>query len=204
IGNVNVFDSGAGTTIRGQTLTPEDFQVQAVSNGYQTIVMNQQPVFPLGPIVDVVGGRLTIDGDGQPTDGDTLTVVGSAMNDVVTINNSRISVNNTFPFNYTAANLSSINVKGLDGDDSVAIDSSGGAVRVRVTYDGGAGRDALRFSGGTATADSYTPGPSAGQGTSQLVIGGVTQTVSFSNLEPVVDLVAGSLTVNGTNGDNAI
>src|SRR4029079_18711709 len=31
-----------------------------------------------------------------------------------------------------------------------------------------------------------------------------TQTVSFQNLEPVIDLVAGPLVVNATNADNAI
>ncbi len=36
------------------------------------------------------------------------------------------------------------------------------------------------------------------------MIGGVTQVVRFSGLEPVIDLVAGPLTVNGTNANNAI
>src|SRR5205807_7190865 len=52
IGIIDVFGNGGGTTITGQGNTPEDFEVQPVANGYQTIVMNQQPAFPLSPIID--------------------------------------------------------------------------------------------------------------------------------------------------------
>ena len=36
------------------------------------------------------------------------------------------------------------------------------------------------------------------------VVGGATQTVTFANLAPVFDSLAGPLVVNGTNGNNAI
>src|SRR5207247_850393 len=48
------------------------------------------------------------------------------------------------------------------------------------------------------------PGPNIGEGTSTIIIAGVTQTVRFSSLEPVLDTVAGPLTVSGTAADNAI
>src|SRR5205807_8699900 len=113
-----VFGNGGGTTITGQGNTPEDFEVQPVANGYQTIVMNQQPAFPLSPIIDVLG-PLTIAGDGPTTDGDTLTVVGSSLNDSFTINKSQIGVNGATPFNYTAANFNAISFQGLAGNDAL-------------------------------------------------------------------------------------
>src|SRR6185369_7299530 len=79
-----------------------------------------------------------------------------------------------------------------------------GAISIPINFDGGDNADSLTLTGGTATSDTYTPGPNPGQGTSAIVIAGVTQTVTFTNLEPVVDLVAGPLAVNGSNADNAI
>jgi hypothetical protein len=92
----------------------------------------------------------------------------------------------------------------LDGNDTLTVGSSAQAVTAPISYDGGLGTDTLTLMGGTATADTYSPGPAPGSGTNTLVIGGVTEAVTFQNLEPVVDLVAGPLVVNGTNADNAI
>src|SRR6185295_15628780 len=84
-----------------------------------------------------------------------------------------------------------IAVTGDAGNDSVTIDSTLGALTIPVEFDGGSGSDLLILTGGTATSDTYTAGPNPGQGTSAIVIGGVTQTVTFASLEPVIDLVAG-------------
>lgn len=84
------------------------------------------------------------------------------------------------------------------------IDSTNGAIPIAITYDGGLDRDVLVLIGGTATSDIYSPGLNPGQGVSTIVIGGVAQTVDFSNIEPVIDLVAGPLVINGTPADNAI
>ena len=100
--------------------------------------------------------------------------------------------------------IESINVLGLAGSDALTVDSTNGAIPIPITFDGGESSDSLTLTGGTATSDIYTSGPNPGQGTSTIVIGGVTQTVRFSNLEPVIDLVAGPLVVNATNADNAI
>src|SRR5262249_17307925 len=97
----------------------------------------------------------------------------------------------------------SLFVQGRDGDDTLTVDSTA-AVPIPITYDGGAGKNTLTLSGGTATSDTYAPGPAAGAGTSRLIIGGATETVNFLNLAPVVDPVAGPLTVDGTNGNDAI
>ncbi len=62
----------------------------------------------------------------------------------------------------------------------------------------------LTLTGGTATENTYAIGPTVSEGTSTIVIGGVTQVVRFNALEPVIDLVAGPLVVVATNADNAI
>ena len=86
----------------------------------------------------------------------------------------------------------------------MTVDSTGGAVAIPITYDGGTGANSLTLSGGTATSDSFTPGPGVGAGTSQIVLGGITQTVSFLNLLPVLDTVSGPLTVSGNPSSNTI
>src|SRR5207253_1612586 len=74
-----------------------------------------------------------------------------------------------------------------------------------LVFDGGAGNNnSLTLQGGTATSDVYSPGPGTGQGTDVLAFGAAIETVHFSNLSPVVDLVAGPLTVNGTNHADSI
>ncbi len=97
-----------------------------------------------------------------------------------------------------------IDVQGLAGNDSLTVDSTNGAISIPINFDGGDDADSLTLTGGTATSDTYSPGPNPGQGTSAIVIGGVTQTVSFTNLEPVLDLVGGPLVVNATDAGNAI
>ena len=47
-------------------------------------------------------------------------------------------------------------------------------------------------------------GQTTGAGSDVQVYAAGTQEVTFANLAPVLDLVAGPLTVNGTNGNNAI
>lgn len=87
----------------------------------------------------------------------------------------------------------------------LVIDSGKGAIPAPITFDGGAGSgSSLVLQGGTAASDTYAPGPNGGQGVDTLVIGGVTETVSFVNLTPVYDSVAGDLTVTGTGGNDSI
>ena len=103
--------------------------------------------------------------------------------------------------------LASLSVLGGAGDDSLVVDDSAGAVAMTggVFFDGGSGNNKLVLLGTTAeTADIYTPGPGTGQGTDTMTVGGIAQKVSFANLAPVYDFVAGPLVVNGTNGDDAI
>ena len=84
------------------------------------------------------------------------------------------------------------------------MDSTNGAIPIPINYDGGNNADLLTLTGGTATANTYAVGPSISEGTSTIVIGGITQVVRFNALEPVIDLVAGPLVVVATSADNAI
>ncbi len=104
----------------------------------------------------------------------------------------------------SASGIEHIVVQGLGGNDSLTVDSANGAISIPITYHGGDNFDTLTLTGGVATSTINQVGPEVGDGTSTIVIGGVTQVVRFSGLEPVIDLVAGPLTVNGTNANNAI
>jgi hypothetical protein len=86
----------------------------------------------------------------------------------------------------------------------LTVKTANGAIADPISVDGGAASYSLVLTGGTATSDIYSVGPNPGQGTSTIVIGGVTQMVSFTGLEPVVDLVAGPLVINATAANNAI
>jgi len=124
---------------------------------------------------------------------------------------------NTDFYQYQLSTIDQINVFGFGGNDTLIVDSSNGLINVvnGIRYDGGGGSDGLQLlqtGGSPATSDTYTVGPNNGQGTSAIVGSGAagtafggTQMVWFENLEPVLDLVpAALLTVNATNGDNAI
>ncbi len=101
----------------------------------------------------------------------------------------------------------SVEVDGGLGNDTLTVDNSNGLVdeAYGIYFDGGPGQNSLILTGSTTVAsDTYTPGPGTGQGTDIQSAGRVTQIVSFANLAPVFDSVAGPLVVNGTNADNAI
>ena len=119
----------------------------------------------------------------------------------------------------TLATLGRLQINTLGGDDMVWVDvDNKDLITVPITFDGGTGSDLLTVRGKPAvdvnrvlvpftTNATYTPGPLGNQG--RLVEVGVgastkTMTIDFANLEPVVDLIPGILTVNGTNADNAI
>jgi hypothetical protein len=91
----------------------------------------------------------------------------------------------------------------------LVVDSTNGAVPMPVTFDGGTGDGSSLVLQGippeaTVTNHTYSPGPGTGQGTDTAKVNGVTETVSFVNLTPVYDSLPGALTVDGTNGDDAI
>ena len=99
-----------------------------------------------------------------------------------------------------------IRFEALAGNDTLTVDNSGGLITVPVIFHGGAGNDRLELVGSTAMdASEYTRGATSDAGVVVHTQGTTTQTISFTGLEPVLDLVpAAVLIVNGTGGDNAI
>lgn len=162
------------------------------------------------------GGTDAVGGGVAGLIGDTIRVLGTPGADIIslalnasghllaTINGLTTIFTNFIGGPIAASSVERIAVDGGGGADQLTVDSTNGAIPIFVSYDVGADSDSLVLTGGTATSNVYSPGPNPGQGTSTAVIGGVTQTVSFSNIEPLVDLVAGPLAVNATPADNAI
>lgn len=162
------------------------------------------------------GGTDNVGGGAGSSVGDTILVAGTAGVDTVnlsltatglllaTVNGVTTTYGNFIGGPIATSGIEQLLVQTVAGNDALTVDSVNGAVPVPITYDGGTNNDSLTLVGGTATSDTYTVGSTPDRGTSVIVIGGVTQTVGFLNIEPMVDLVAGPLTVVATNANNAI
>ncbi|HWB14006.1 MAG TPA: DUF4214 domain-containing protein [Pirellulales bacterium] len=144
---------------------------------------------------------------------DTILVQGTSGNDAINLaldasGNLVVTVNgvNTTYVGIGNTNVKQIEVDGGAGTNTLTVDSTNGPITVPIFFDGGTGSNALDLvdTANTATSDVYAPGPLPGQGTDTLTFAGGTETIHFANLTPVYDSVAGPLTVNGTNGDDAI
>jgi len=111
---------------------------------------------------------------------------------------------------YSINVLQQLIILGKNGNDRLTVDSSNGLINIPngIRFDGGDGYDSVRViqtGGDTQVSDAYSVGPALGMGSSKITGPSGTQTVYFQNLEPFLDLVpATTLTVNGTNADNAI
>ena len=166
----------------------------------------------LGTVFDftTVTNTFTVDPTGGTASIGGVTVNGTAGSDTITASvgtpatDTLVTVNSLLSVDIVTADTASLVVNGGTGNDDLLVNSTTAAVTIPITDDGGPGTDALTLVGNTATADTYTPGSRLGAGTDTLVIGGNTETVHFLNLAPIFDLVAGPLTVNGTNAANAI
>ena len=148
-------------------------------------------------------GVLQINGDTDfAGEDDTIKIVLDPNNPLLL----DVFLNSTTPVTQVPlASLTQINVNGLGGNDTLIVDSSNGGIPVPIAYDGGTGSNALTLQGGTALTDTYAPGPNVGSGTSTLTFtGGVTETIQFQNLAPVLDTVPGPLTVMGTTSNDVI
>ncbi len=153
-----------------------------------------------------IGGTFSIDPLGGSN---TVTVNGTAGNNVITAigdaTTPTVQVDGLKTASLVLADVSALAINGGAGNDKLTVDSSTAPFAIPITYDGGSGSNSLMLQGGTATGgDTYTPGPGVGAGMSKLVFAGGTESVNFLNLAPVLDLVGGTLVVNGTNADNAI
>lgn len=99
-------------------------------------------------------------------------------------------------------------ISGGNGDDQFAVTYTGGvSVGTRIlTIDGGAGTDSLTTAGGAAgAAVVYSAGASSGGGSIVTTAGPETQTINFTNLEPITDgSTAATLVINGSAAANTI
>jgi hypothetical protein len=198
-GTVNVLNTGA-VTVMGTAGQQNNLVVTSTATG-GSVQDNG-----LAPIVNVTTmGTFTV--AGTANDNDTVTLNGTGGNDSIVASGGSaapvVRINSLTPL-ALGANLSVLNIVETSGNNNLTVNSTAGAFPVPIDYNGGPGTSILTLVGGTATSDTYTPGPGTGMGTSVIVIGGVTQQVNFSSLTPVFDNVAGPLTVQGTNGNDAI
>ena len=127
---------------------------------------------------------------------------------MITATATTVTVTGRKAVTYSAANLETLEIDGLAGDDRLDVDNSTGLVALSAftKFDGGVGNDLLRLIGSTTVTSSvYNVGPGVGDGSSIHTLGATVQKVFFTNLEPVIDIVASAtLTVNATNSANSI
>ena len=109
--------------------------------------------------------------------------------------------------------VDSLTVDGLGGSDTLRIQNPAGDVFAPtggITYNGGTqgvgGSDVLENLGGTSASGTFTPGGTFGSGTvTHTTAAPVTQTISFTGLEPVIDTVAQTnFTINATAADDTV
>jgi len=166
--------------------------------------------FVVNPDYSAVG---SIDGG---TGANTLVVNGTSGNDTITVKRHgsylEIDVNDVVSL-YEVSNIQGLTIDGGGGDDVVTVDDSGGAIGfdngIGITVEGSASE--IVFTSGAVTADSdvIQVGPYASNGTSTITIGGVTQSVEFNAVTPVLgtlirDDVLGPLKVVATDAANAV
>jgi hypothetical protein len=150
----------------------------------------------------VLGGDDTLVIEGADGQGDRHTVTRPAVG-AVRVQDTLSGVVVT----ETSGALGRLQLNTLGGDDEVTVDVGGTAlITVPITFDGGANSDTLQVQGtptGGAVSATYRPGPAVTEGRLTWV-NAATMTVDIVNLEPVLDLVPGTLTVQGTDADNVI
>ncbi len=142
-------------------------------------------------------------------DADTFALVDDDANSQYRVSTSSAGAGRV-PIGFATASVEALRVLGGGGNDTLAVDNSGGLVEVPdgVFFDGGAGgSDSLQLSGTTAAATKYSPGPALQAGSITQTAGNAMQAITFVGLEPVLIQGTGSgdaLTVNGDDSNNTI
>jgi Ca2+-binding RTX toxin-like protein len=197
LGTVNVSANAAGLTVDG-TAGADSLTYTPTGAAAGTIA-----AAGLGTTLDFtsVGGTFTLDALGGMN---AITIDGTSAGDAIVATrgavNTSIQVGGFKAVTLVATDTQAVTVAGGGGDDTLAVNSTIGPVAFPITFDGGAGTNALSLTGGTAIADAYSP--SSGLSTLAFAVG--TETVQTVNTGTVLDAVAGPLTVNGTAAANAI
>ena len=160
-------------------------------------------------VITSAGDELIIEGfNSGVLVNDVFTVTNPTGASTVAVTHNNADAGAVTVTNTNAAGPGLLRVNGLGGNDSVTVNIGvDGLIATPIVFDGGAGRDTLIVTGtlpvGALSTVAYTPGPDISAGRLNYNSGGMT--IEFTNLEPVIDTtVATTLTVNGTNGDNAI
>ena len=110
------------------------------------------------------------------------------------------------------ADITKVDVSGLDGRDTLTIDNGNGLVAeiagLPISFDGGAGRDTLVLKGdpgGTSVTEVYTVGATSDSATLKNDNGTASQSISLTGLENIVDTSkAASLTINFDDNPNFV
>ncbi|MCA9061874.1 MAG: hypothetical protein KDA96_02415, partial [Planctomycetaceae bacterium] len=145
-------------------------------------------------------GVVTLDTGGGT---DQLVILGSDIDDAVTVTATSVTFDGML---VPLQHVEQIRVEGNDGNDTLWIDESGGLVALPggVHFNGHNGRDSLVVHGAQTADSHYVVGPEIGDGFIQRTGASGTSRISFTGLEPVIDMTPGTVTVTGTNADNAI
>jgi hypothetical protein len=211
---VNLNNAAGTVGVAGTTGQPDNIVVTPTGSKTASLQDNGlSPVLNVTTTATTPAGILTV--AGNTGDQDIATIEGTAGNDTINAigalapNLPSVTVapeatpGGLLPINFIT--LAGVVIDSGLGNDNLVVNSSIGPFAIPITYNGGAGIDTLTLTGGTATADSYIPGPNAGGGNLALTFAQTgNETISFSNLSPVLDSVAGPLTVTGTNANNTI
>ena len=192
------WQDGLGIGIMDPTLAPSEF-AKITRFDLQALDVIGWDVVPLvvvpDPIIDGTAGDDTFRVTRNPSDTSTVQV---ELNGVIV---------ETFPL----ADLNSLTLNGLAGNDTLIVDSSQGLITLPagIRFDGGSGFDALQLTqtdGPDIESDELVPGATPGSGLSIVkspeiiigaAVGGVApaqdgedlpaQIVAFQNLEPFTD-----------------
>jgi hypothetical protein len=168
---------------------------------------------------DVFGGNGGIDNLGGGVGaslGDVLLLHGTSNDDafslaldasgrlVATINGLSTTYGNFLGGPIATSGVDRISVEGFAGSDTLTISMLNGAVPVPLDFDEADHRGTLVLTDGTASSDTFAPGPNADEGVSTIVIGGVNQIVHFAGVKTAIDLAGGPLTFQANDAANAI
>ncbi len=160
---------------------------------------------PLPPGISFQNNKLLIFGDQlYPDQDDTVRLVRDPADNTqldVFVNNTTALPNFQIPI----VLVNKIDVFGLGGNDTLIVDSTNGLINVPlgIDYNGGNGFDRLdlRQTGGSQTSERINIGANPGDGQDIVVGAGGTQTVNFSDLEPVTtNIVAATFSITSVPG----